>query len=95
MELAVLLLIAYFTISETRKTAEQTREMLKRYDAAISTYAKERTKAVDSAVASAYEAASVKAKSVSREDLIEMLKALKADKTKIEAEQSIPSTPRN
>jgi hypothetical protein len=81
MELAVLLIVAYFAISETRKTAEQTREMLKRYDTAISAFAAERTKAVDSAAASAYDAARSKAKSISREDLIEALKALKADKT--------------
>ena len=79
IELAVLSIVAYFTISETRKTAEQTRAMLEKYDAAISAYAEEKTQTVDAAVVSAYEAARAKAGSVTREDLIKALEALKSE----------------
>ena len=82
MELVILLVIAYFTISETRKTAEQTRAMLQKYDAAISAYAAQRAEAVDSAVTAAYEAARTKAGSISRDDVMHALEALKAEKKK-------------
>lgn len=74
MELAVLSVVAYFTISETHKTAEQTREMLAKYDAAISQYAAQKTEAVDSAVSQAYEAAREKAKSISPDNVRNLLK---------------------
>lgn len=73
MELAVLSVVAYFAISETRKTAEQTREMLARYDVAISQFAAQKSEAVDSVVAEAYESAKGKAKSMSIDDVKNIL----------------------
>ncbi len=84
MELVVLSLIAYFTISENRKTAEQTREMLARYDAAVSAYAARTAEAVDQTVSSAVSSSREAARTVTKEDLKEMLEALKTKENKAE-----------
>ena len=75
LELCVLSVIAFYTISETRQTAEQTREMLAKYDAAISQFAAEKSVAVDEAVSDAYSAAKDKAKSMSLSDVKNLLKS--------------------
>ncbi len=77
MELAVLSIVAYFAISETRKTAEQTRQMLTRYDAAISQFAAQKSEVVDSAVADAYSSAKENAKSISIDDVKNLLDSSK------------------
>lgn len=79
LELTVLSVIAFYTISETRKTAEQTREMLTRYDAAISQFAAEKSGAVDEAVSEAYSAAKDKAKSITLNDVKSLLKSDQSD----------------
>ena len=84
IELTVLAIVAYFTISETRKTAEQTRMMLAKYDAAISQYAAEKAEAVDSTAAAAIDAVQEKAGSITKEDVIRLLEALKEEKKKEE-----------
>lgn len=77
MEFTVLLVIAYFTISETRKTQEHTREMLSKYDAVISQYASEKSKALDQAMSSGAKSIKQKAESLSIEDVKSMLKEIK------------------
>lgn len=62
IEIVILSIIAYFTIAETRKTAEQTREMIGRFEASISKYASEKTEALDSAAAESYESLKAKTK---------------------------------
>jgi len=47
IELLILGVVAYFTIAETRKTGEQTRQMMESYNQAISTYFDERTQKMD------------------------------------------------
>ena len=80
IEIFLLGVVAYFTISVTSKTAEQTREMLSRYDAAISQYAKDKTQAVDEVAAGAVEAAKDRARSVKLEDVKGIIKSLKPEK---------------
>ncbi len=75
IELLILGIVAYFTISETRKTAEQTREMLAKYDAAISQYAKDKTQILDNAAHQAIEAAKEKAGGVKLEDVKGLIKS--------------------
>lgn len=53
IELLMLGMVAFFTIAEARETAEQTRAMLSKYDAAISKFAVERTQSLDSGIDSA------------------------------------------
>ena len=77
LELLVLGLIAYFTISENRKTAEQTREMLARYDAAVSAYAARTTQAVDQTVSDAVASSKEAAKTITKKDVEELLKSMK------------------
>lgn len=77
MELTVLCVVAFFTIYEARKTNEQTREMLARYDAAITRYATDKTQALDSAVATGIQAAKEKARSVTVEDFKRLGDALR------------------
>jgi hypothetical protein len=79
IEIAILGVIAYFTIAETRKTAEQTRAMLAKYDAAVSQYAKEKSQALDEAAVGAVESAKEKAKSVKIEDVKGLIKSFKSD----------------
>lgn len=79
IELSILGVVAFFTIAETRKTAEQTRAMLEKYDAAISQYAKEKTAAVDDVAAGAVEAAKEKAKSVNLDDVKGIIKSFKSE----------------
>lgn len=81
LELSVLGVMAYFTIAETRKTAEQTRAMLAKYDAAISVYAREKSDAVDAAASAAMEQVKHKADCVTKENVIEVLQSLKKSKT--------------
>lgn len=77
IELLVLGVIAFFTIAETRKTAEQTRAMLSKYDAAISEYAAQKTEAIDSAAASIIERTKQKAGSISRDDVKSFMDEMK------------------
>jgi hypothetical protein len=74
--------IAYFTIAETRKTAEQTREMLARYDKVISRYAYEKTQATDSTVSGAVESTRETAASITAEDVQKFINDLKNQRKK-------------
>ena len=79
IEITILCIVAYFTISETRKTAEQTRQMLAKYDAAISQYASEKTKALDSAVGSGLDSAKEKAKNIKTDDVKNFINSFKKE----------------
>jgi len=78
IELAVLGVIAYFTIAETRKTAEQTREMITKYDKAISLYASQKTEAIDATVSSAIDTTKKKVSSITTDDVKGFIDKLKA-----------------
>ncbi|MEX0289753.1 MAG: hypothetical protein AB3N63_03550 [Puniceicoccaceae bacterium] len=71
IEILILGTIAFFTISETRRTAEQTREMLARYDAAISGYTAQKAQKIDESAGNATEALKEKLKNLSKEDIKE------------------------
>lgn len=75
IEILILSAVAYFTISETRKTAEQTRAMLAKYDAAISQYAADKSKVIDQSVKSGFDSAKEKAKKVTVDDIKSLLKS--------------------
>lgn len=47
IEIIVIGIVGYFTISEVRKTNELTRTMLIKYDQAVSQYASDKTKVID------------------------------------------------
>lgn len=82
LELLVLGVVAWYSISETRKTAQQTREMLAKYDAVISTYAKEKSEVVDQAASAAVAQIKQKADGVTKENVIDVLQSLKQAKGK-------------
>ena len=71
IEITILGVIAYFTITETRKTSEQTRDMLARYDAALSQYTAQTAQRIDASAESATEALKEKFNNLSKEDLLE------------------------
>ncbi len=77
LELSVLGGVAYFAIAETHKTAEQTRVLLAKYDAAISAYAKDKTEAVDAATTAAVEQIKHKADGMTKQNVIDVLSAMK------------------
>ena len=77
LELLVLGVVAWYTISETRKTAQQTREMLTKYDAVISAYAKEKSEVVDHAASAAVAKIKQKADGMTKETVIDVLQSLK------------------
>lgn len=81
LELSVLGVVAWYSISETRQTAQQTREMLAKYDAAISVYAKDKSEVVDQAASAAVAKLKQKADGVTKENVIEVLGTLKKPKT--------------
>jgi len=80
IELLVLGVIAFFTIAETRKTAEQTRAMLSKYDATISEYAAQKTEAMDSAAAAIIERTKEKAGAMTKEDVKSLIDQMKRAK---------------
>lgn len=80
LEITVLGVVAYYSISETRKTAEMTRQMLAKYDAAISTYAKEKSEIVDETASAAAQKIKEKADAINKENVIEVLQSLKKSK---------------
>ena len=88
IEIVILSTIAYFTISETRKTAEQTREMLAKYDAAITKYATEKTAAIDDAFAEGKEAVKEKASKLSVDGAKAWLSNLRSGDDEEESEDS-------
>ncbi len=88
LELTVLGVVAYFAIAETRKTSEQTRAMLAKYDAAISKFAAEKSEAVDEAIGSGFESAKEKAKSIKVEDIKGMINSFKKKENSEENSES-------
>ena len=79
IELIILGVVASFTIYETHKTAEQTREMLARYDAAITQFAKDRTQIVDKTVSDNYHATKEKVTKMKMDDVKKFFKKYKDD----------------
>ena len=80
IEITILGVIAFFTITETRKTAEQTREMLARYDAALSQYTSQTAERIDASAESATGALKEKFNSLSKEDILEFFEREDEDK---------------
>jgi len=76
MELGVLLLIAWFAISENHKTQEQTRDMLRKYDAAVASFVSERVAATDEKAAEEMEALKRKLRSLDKEAARELIREL-------------------
>ncbi len=77
IEIVILSTIAFFAIAETRKTAEQTRQMLAKYDAAITRYATEKSQAVDQSVKSGVDSAKGKIEELKPEDVKNFINSFK------------------
>ena len=77
IEIAILSTIAFFTIAETRKTAEQTRQMLAKYDAAITRYVTEKSQIVDESVKTGVDSAKEKIHELKPEDVKNFINSLK------------------
>ncbi len=77
IEIVFMAMIAFYTIQitveEARKTGEQTREMIAQWDARISKYASDKTKAIDKTVSSSVNSV----KSVTTDDVKGFLNKLK------------------
>lgn len=81
IEIVILSVIAFYTISETQKTAQQTRDIMTKYDAAISQYFSDKTKVIDNVAKEGYTATKDKLKNVDVEDVtnkaVEKIKNMK------------------
>ena len=82
IEIAILSVVAYITIAETRKTAEQTRDMLARFEASVAKYASEKSQKIDAATASGFEATKAKTKAVEEALLKGLLNKLEEEQDK-------------
>lgn len=87
IELIILGVIAFFTISEVQKTNEQTREMLARYDAAITKYATEKSAVIDNAASAAAETIKGKSEAVNMDNAKTLIREF-VDKKKAHEEMS-------
>ena len=77
IEFTIMGTIAWYTISETRQTAQETRDMLHRFEAAIAQFGSNAAEKTNAAAAESYQAIKDKAGSISAEDLTNMIKALR------------------
>ena len=73
IEILILGIIAFYTISETRRTSEQTREMLAKYDAAISQYTAQKAQEIDESAGTVTDAIKETLNNLSKEDIKELL----------------------
>ena len=77
IEIVAMLAIAFFTISEAKKTGEETRAILLRFEEKIGNYASGKAEAVENAVSSGKEAVKEKFSEIDKEDIKEAAEATK------------------
>ncbi len=82
IEIVIMAIIAYVTIAETRKTAEQTREMLARFEASVAKYASEKSESIDTATANSFDAIKASAKKIDEAMLRSLLNQLQKEQNK-------------
>lgn len=82
IEIVIMAVIAYATIAETRKTAEQTRQMLARFEASVAKYASEKSEVIDQAAAESFDAAKASTKKIDAATLRNLLDQLKREQDK-------------